>query len=122
MSVDSDLFDTLEIFVDGRAYPNVIPAPDSGNAIYPVIRYTHVGTEIDPDLCGDGDADTVRYQIDIIDTSYAGAILIRDLVREGMRTHASPAVLEDSAAEYDAETKTHRIRMDYVIYLSSLTP
>jgi hypothetical protein len=36
-----------------------------------------------------------------------------------MKSHVSPALLEDSASDYDADTKTHRIRMDYVIYLSS---
>jgi hypothetical protein len=119
MSVESDLVDTLGALVSDRIYPNTIPQPESGTPEYPAIRYINVATEIDADICGDGNADNVRIQLDIIDNTYAGAMMIRDLTRTAMKSHVSPALLEDSASDYDADTKTHRIRMDYVIYLSS---
>jgi hypothetical protein len=118
MSVESDLFDTISGLVSGRAYPNTLPQTE-GLPVYPAIRYINIGTEIDPDICGDGNADNVRFQLDIIDNTYSGALMIRDLVRTAMMAHTAPAVLEDSASDFDADTKAHRIRMDYVIYLSS---
>ena len=119
MSVESDITALLEPFVESRVYPNTIPQPDGVLPPFPVIRYQVIATETDTDLCGDGDADNVRIQLDIIDSSYSGAMMIRDLIRVAMHSHVSPAVLEDSASDYDADVKAHRIRMDYVIYLSS---
>jgi hypothetical protein len=121
MSVESDLVTSLSDLVGDRLYPNTFPQPEVGPPTYPMMRYNIIGTEIDPDICGDGDetTDSVRVQLDIVSDVYLNAMAIRSLVRDAMHTHASPATLEDSNSDFDVETKAHRIRMDYVIYLSS---
>ena len=40
-----------------------------------------------------------------------------------MRDFSPPAILENSSDEYDAETKTYRCSVDYIVYKSAeLTP
>jgi hypothetical protein len=119
MTVESELFDTLKGLVSNRVYPNTFPQPEAGTPVYPMIRYVIIATEIDPDICGDGDADSIRVQLDLVDDDALSTFALRDSVRAIMKTHTEPAVLEDTASEFDVETKTHRVRMDYIIYLSS---
>jgi hypothetical protein len=124
MSVETDLYTALSSLVSNRVYP--ITFPQTGAVpVWPAIRYTLISVVPAIALCGDsGDeaADT-RVQLDIVDSSYSAMRALRLDVLEEMATFVPPAIFENSSDQYDAETKTYRCQIDYVVYKSAeLTP
>lgn len=124
MTIEADLFTALRSLVDDRVYP--ITFPQTGAPpVWPGIRYTLISVVPAIGLCGDsGDeaADT-RVQLDIVDSTYSAARTLRLDVLDAMAAFTPPAILENSTDEYDAETKTYRCAVDYVVYKSAeVTP
>ncbi len=97
--------------------PIIFPQPPRYNPEWPAIRYTFISSVPIEDLCGDGDDSTAdtRVQIDVVDTTYAAMRSLRLSVMGVMSTFYPPAILQVSIDEVDAETKTYRGILDYLI-------
>jgi hypothetical protein len=124
MSVETDLFAALGPLVGNRVYP--ISFPQTGAVpVWPAIRYTIVSTVPAIAMCGDSgdDGADFRIQLDVVDASYSAMRALRLDVLAEMATFVPPAIFENSTDQDDAETKTYRSQIDYVIYKSTaLTP
>ena len=115
------VFSALKGLVGNRCFPNTFMQQDRLPS-WPAIRYTVIGSDPTPDIMGTADVllDDVRVQIDVVDLTYGGAVVLRDRVIAAMSTLTPPAVRQPSGFEtFDAETKTHRVVLEYVFYPSS---
>lgn len=122
MSIQSDLFDTLKALVSNRVYPDTFVQPSGNLPNWPAIRYVIVGGESFPSLCGDADieTDSPRVQLDVVAKTATARDTLKDQVIEAMKTFDPPATRQSPAfSEYDADTKTFRATLDYVIQGSS---
>lgn len=121
MSIEADLFAGLKTLVpSNRAYPLTFPQAPATPA-WPSIRYTFISVDPAVALCGDsGDKSaTSRAQIDCVTLAYTTTRALRLAVMAFMKSFSPPAVLDGSREEYDAETKTFRASLDFLIYASS---
>lgn len=119
MTVEADLYAELAPLVANRVYPNTFPLSPP-NPAWPSIRYSFASEVPAIALCGNSDdasADT-RVQLDLVAATYSAARGLRQSVMAAMETFDPPAVLQSSFGQYDAETKTHREILDYLIHAS----
>lgn len=123
MSIEDDIFNALKALVSNRVYPLTFAQPGGLLPTWPAIRYTLVDAETGATVCGDGDtdADTVRVQLDLVDKTYGAARALRLSAIAAMKTLPTPATRDSEGEEFDAATKTFRVRLDYLIHPSSLT-
>lgn len=121
MSLESTLFDALKSLVSDRVYPVTFLRANGMPPTWPAIRYTFVSIVPAIALCGDSgdDAADTRLQIDCVDLTYAGARALRDSVMSAMFSFSIPAIYQDTFEGYDAETKTYRCQLDYIVHKSS---
>lgn len=120
MSVEADLFSTLGPLVANRCYPLAFPLTPP-NPQWPAIRYTLVSTVPMIALCGDSgdEAPDTRVQLDLVAATYTAVRVLRQSAMAAMVGFSPPAILENSVDEWDAETKTFRVTLEYVIYASA---
>ena len=120
MTIEADLFTALRSLVNDRCYPLAFPLTPPRPA-WPAIRYSFVSTVPEIGICGDtGDeASSFRVQLDCVDVTFKEARALRDSVMAAMATFDPPAVLENSASQFDAETKTCLESLEYVLHASS---
>lgn len=122
MSLENDLFSALKSLVGNRVAFVTFPQPSNGAPpTWPAIRCTVVDSVPVVDLCGDGDDDTaeIRVQIDCVATTFTAARSLRLQVMATMRSFSTPALLDLSRNDYDADTKTYREVLDYIIHGST---
>jgi hypothetical protein len=122
MSHETIIFSALKGFVSNRCYPDTFPQ-EPAIPVWPAIRYTQIGGTIDEDVCGSGTAETdnSEFQIDIVAATATARATLRDQVRTAMLGLSIPNALTLAPIhEFDAETKTYRCIMRFVIYGSSL--
>lgn len=121
MSTEADLFSKLGPLVANRVYPETFIQPNGNLPVWPAIRYDLISEVPMKMLCGDSgdDAPDTRVQIDAVHKTFKEVRALRLDVMAAMQTFAPPAILENTFSEYDLETKTYRVSMDYVIYKSS---
>jgi len=113
----------LKPLVAGRVYRNVFPQAKA-LPVWPSIRYTFASTTPNQDICGDGGEETADYrvQIDVVMLESAGATAFATLctaVKTAMQDFRPIWVWDSDFEDYDAETKTNRLSIDYMVYLSS---
>lgn len=114
----------LKPLVANRAYRLVFPQSPTV-PVWPAIRYTFIdATNPSADITGEGDEETADYrlQIDVVDLESKGPTSFATLcaaVKAAMKTLAPTFEWDSQAEEFDAETKTTRLRIDYMIYLST---
>jgi hypothetical protein len=120
MSIESDLYQTLRGYVADRVYPLTFPQPVS-DARWPSIRYTFISADPGEDICGDGGDGTADYrvQLDLVHTTYAALRVLRLQVLAAMDAFQPPAIWSGELEAYDAETKTYRSSLDFLLYPSS---
>jgi len=118
-NLPASLFTALSSLVSNRVYP--ITFPLATPPIWPAIRYTIVSNVPSIEICGDGGDLTAdaRVQLDLVANSFAALRTLRASVMTAMVTFVPPTIFENSTDDYDAETKTYRTIMDYMIYASS---
>jgi len=121
MSLEADLFTALRTLVANRVYPETFIQPNGALPVWPSIRYDLISEVPMRTLCKDSgdDAPDTRVQIDGVDKTFMQARALRISIMAAMQSFVPPAVLENTFSEYDTETKTFRVSMDYVIYKSS---
>lgn len=113
-----------------RIYEGTFPQPPA-TPVWPAARFTFVGNTPYAALCGDSDidADDVRVQVDICVADAAGTAALHALRRavvvamENMVIQSGetplPSTRDTDLYDFDAETKTHRFILDFVLYPSS---
>jgi len=119
MTVSTEIFTALQSSVGGRCYPDTFMQPDGNLPTWPAIRYSIVGGETHPDICGtgDGSTDTARVQIDIVGATHASRESVLAAVRTAMANMTTPTTLQSTPRmEYEKETKTYRAILDYYIH------
>ncbi len=121
MSIEADLFTTLKTLVANRVYPETFIQPNGALPVWPAIRYGLVSIVPAIAICGDGGDETAdtRVQIDVVDKTFIATRSLRSQVLQAMLNFDPPAIVQNSFSEYDAETKTFRASIDYVIYRST---
>lgn len=119
MTIEVDLFAALKSLVGNRMSPNAFPQP-LDKPTWPAIRYTITTTPI-VDIGGDGDDSTseVRAQLDLVAERFDTVRTLRLSVMALMRSFTPPATLEQDLLTFDAETKTHRVILQYLFHGSS---
>jgi hypothetical protein len=119
MSIESDLYQSLQSYVSGRAYPLIFP--QGTDARWPSIRYVFISADPGEDICGDGGDATADYrvQLDLVHTTYAALRVLRLQVLAAMDAFQPPAIWSGELEAYDAETKTYRSSLDFLLYPSS---
>jgi hypothetical protein len=114
-----------------RIYEGTFPQPPAV-PVWPAARFTFVGNTPYAALCGDSDieADDVRVQIDLVVAETAGTAALHTL-RAAVIAAMSAMVLQSGETplpstrdtdlyEFDAETKTHRFILDFLLTPSSV--
>ena len=121
MTIEADLFTKLKTLVANRVYPETFIQPNGALPVWPAIRYSFTSAVPDAAICGDsGDlAPDTRIQIDVVDRTFLATRTLSRSVMTAMETFAPPVILENGMHEYDAETKTYREILDYMIYKST---
>jgi len=120
MSVEADIFTALQSLVGKRVAPVIFPqAPVVPT--WPAIRYSFIDSVPIVDACGDGDDDTaeIRLQLDVVATTFSAARSLRLQVMAAMAVFDPPATLQSSTSDFDAETKTYREILDYMLHGST---
>lgn len=120
MSIESDLYQALRGLVSDRVYPLTFPQGLT-LPVWPAIRYAFVSADAATDLCGDnGDVTAdVRVQVDAVALTFKDMRALRLQVLSAMEDFDPPAIWSGDFEEFDAETKTFRCSLDFVIYPSS---
>lgn len=120
MTIEADIYTALNGLVSQRCYPLAFPLTPPRPA-WPAIRYSFVSTVPEIGLCGDSgdEASSFRVQLDCVDVTFYDARTLRGLVMAAMALFDPPAVLENSASQFDAETKTYLESLEYVVHASS---
>jgi len=110
----AELYSRLGPIVSGRAFP--VTFPQEPLPTWPAIRYTPTGGAIEKTNCGDANDGDVSVQVDIVAKEFAHLIPLLASVRSSLSSFSVPCVLESEPAfEYDSETKTHRVILQYTI-------
>ena len=119
MTIEADLFTALRSLVGNRVAPTFPQPPKTPT--WPAIRYRIISNIPVVDICGDGDDSTAEphIQLDVVATTFEAARALRLQVMAVMKTFDPPAILQNSASEDDAETKTSREILDYILYGST---
>lgn len=121
MSIEADLFSRLKTLVANRVYPLTFIQPNGALPVWPAIRYSFISVIPATTVCGDGGDETAdtRVQIDAVDKTFMAMRALRMEIMLAMLTFYPPAIFENDFEEYDADTKTYRVSLDYIIYKSS---
>jgi hypothetical protein len=117
MRIEADLYSVLSVLVSNRVYPDEFPQ----NVVWPAIRYLFISVVPGVTICGSGNdpESDFRIQLDIVAKTGSERDALRISIQGAMRAFENPAVLEFWSKEYDAETKTYRAQMDYMVEPSS---
>jgi hypothetical protein len=123
MSLSDTVFDALKGLVSQRCYPDRFPQVTT--PIWPAIRVTFVGGNVNEDLEGDGDenSDDPRIQIDWVAATQSERDALTPQVRAAMKAITDPPLRMQGTPMYqfDAETKTFRGTADWVAHPSTPT-
>lgn len=112
--------------VSNRVYRNVFPQAPSV-PVWPSIRYTFISVAAIQDLCGDGGEETADYrvQIDLVDLESKGPTAFATLsatVKAALAPLQPIYVWDSESEDFDVETKTTRLSMDYLVFPSTPSP
>lgn len=116
----------LNPLVSNRVYRNVFPQAPA-TPIWPAIRYTFISVTASQDICGDGGEETADYrvQIDLVDREDKGPTTFADLsalVKAALAPLQPIYVWDSEFEEFDLDTKTNRLSMDYLVFPSTPAP
>lgn len=126
------LADVLELVVAALrdvapTYTRTFLQPRGDMPTWPAIRLVVVSSTPYPDACGDGgDAGAdFRLQLDIASAASAGEGALQSLrasVMAAMSALGAEYVWDGEQNDFDAETKTFRCSLDYLVLLSTDPP
>jgi len=113
----------LRPLVGNRVYARTFLQP-SGLPTWPAIRLSVVSATPYPDACDDGgdEGADFRLQIDVANAASAGETALQTLraqVKAAMAALGAEYVWAGEFNDYDETTKTNRVALDYLVYLST---
>lgn len=113
----------LRPLVSNRVYVRTFLQP-SGLPTWPAIRLVVVSVTPYPDACGDGgdDGADFRLQVDLAHAAAAGETAFQALraqVKTAMAGLGAEYVWDGEFNDFDEQTKTNRVALDYLVYLST---
>jgi hypothetical protein len=116
----------LNGLVQNRVYRLIFPQPPAA-PVWPAIRYTFVSTVPRATWCGDnGEAGAeYRLQIDVVDAESKGFtsfITFCNSVKSSIKAANVDYHLENQLEDFDEETKTLRMILEYSIFTSNTNP
>lgn len=122
-TISSAVVTLLGPIVSSRVYRNVFPQPPA-SPVWPAIRYSFPSVTPYADMCGDGGEEVAdfRLQLDVVILESKGPSAFLNLcaqVKSAMATLAPIYVWDGDFEEFDLDTKTNKMTIDYVVYLSS---
>jgi hypothetical protein len=117
--IEGVVFNALNGLVGGRCYPE-FPEPPA-IAVWPAIRYVVIDGVSTPTILGTDtvDTDDTRVQIDAVAKSLGAALALRDQIITAMQSTYPPCTRANYAWERDVETRTWRVRLDFIFNPSS---
>jgi hypothetical protein len=115
------LYTMLGPLVNSRCYPLTFIQPDGELPRWPAIRYTLLNGVDSNDICGSTtvDTDDTSVQLDLVAQTHGAVITLRDQVIAAMLGFSIPATRQSNSQEYDEQTKTYRVTLEYLISPSS---
>ncbi len=122
MTYAAAVFDALKSLVNNRCYPDTFAQPSGLLPNWPAIRVVFVPGQTYPSICGNADPETAdqRVQIDGAAKTAVARDALSLAIQAAMNNFSPPAILQGTAeTDYDSETKTYRVTLDYVIHGSS---
>jgi len=124
MTIEADVFTALNSVMafGGRAYPLIFPRSPTV-PVTPAVRYTIIGGQNDPDICGAGPAETdnIRIQIDIVSVDYKVCRSLRLLVITAMESMTTPTLRDGPGFDdFDSELKLYKHTIDFLTYPSTV--
>lgn len=113
----------LRPLVGNRVYTRTFLQP-SGLPTWPAIRLSVISAVPYPDACGDGgdDAADFRLQIDVALAASSGETalqILRAQVMTAMAGLGAEYVWDGEFNDFNEATKTNRVALDYLVYLSN---
>lgn len=118
MSVGTDIYTKLtgdagvSALAGTRVYPNQFKQQDT----LPAIRYSRITSTNFHTMSVDVGIERVRYQFDVIDTTYSGADALKDAVKAALRRWRKVGIqdtyLISESDIFDEELGLHRVRID----------
>jgi hypothetical protein len=118
--IEEDIVTALAPLVAGRVHPIVFPQPPA-TPVWPAIRYTLISRTPVATICGSSmTADDDRFQLDVVAPSYSALLSLVPQVKAAAETLPVPAVVQNEFQAYDAETKTYRALLDFIVYHSTI--
>ena len=120
MAYEQTIFAALSaLTAPGKVWPATIPQQFT----YPAIRYTVTSGVPFASLCEqpDEETDEIHIQLDLVARTHPEALALMRQVRAAMDALTDPpTILDDWAGpDFDAETKSYTVRMDYSLHGSS---
>ncbi|WP_287740058.1 DUF3168 domain-containing protein [Diaphorobacter sp.] len=124
LSVSQQIVQAVGPLVGGRCYARTFLQPDGALPPWPAARFVFASLTTAPSICGDGgdDAADYRVQIDLADAygkGEAAFLALRAQLLAAMQALGATFVLDGQRDEFDAETKTLRCSLDYLVYQSN---
>lgn len=115
------VYTSLGPLVNNRCYPLTFEQPNGELPRWPAIRYTFISADNVADVCGSDSVDTddTLVQFDLVALTHGAVIILRDQVIAAMMVFALPATRQSLSQEYDEQTKTYRVTLEYLITPSS---
>jgi hypothetical protein len=110
---------SLNPLVSSRVYRLIFPQPPAA-PVWPAIRYTFVSTTPEATWCDDTGEEGADYrvQIDVVDLEskgFSSFITLCNGVKLAMRNSVPLYHLETQLEDFDAETKTLRMILEYSV-------
>lgn len=124
LSVSQEVFRVLAPLVGERCYQRTFLQPNGQLPAWPAIRFIFATVDPGATICGDGGDEGADYrlQIDLADAAANGEAAFQALRAQAlaaMQTLGPTYVWAAQRDEFDAETKTLRCSLDYLVHQSS---
>lgn len=124
LSVSQALTTALGPLVEQRVYARTFVQPSGDLPTWPSIRFAFVSVASDVTICGDGGDESADYrvQIDLVLERSKGEVefqSLRSQLLAVMQALGSTFVWAGQRDEFDADTKTNRCSLDYLVYQSA---
>lgn len=123
MDLSLEIVGRLADLVENRVYYRVFPQ-NTKQPAWPSILYSFVSVTPNQDICGDGGEETADYrvQLDVVMEGKSGPTAFMTLckqVKTAMAALKPVWVWDDQFEVFDEPTRTYRLSIDYLVFLSS---
>lgn len=115
MTIEQDIYNTLDGLAGGRVYPLVMPE----NGTKPAIVCLRIASTPENTLNGGATIDQIRFQIDTYANTYAEAKSLSASVRTAMESASFKGTLQTDQDLFEPDVKLYRVTQDYYVWKRS---